>query len=193
MLRHLLGLILCLLASSCRTEGPPTTEDNGKGVPAGWDATEKTELRTGAWRFYRIVARDEKLSVREDNLVLRDVTRMAGDEGISAFLREQRLRERPEGMPPARLAEQLAMFLVRGESRRESSFRVIVDPERDAPELASHQGKLHPPETRIVDDGLFVHRAWLLHGGVGRHLVVEVGADGKARSDLTEWLPRDPP
>jgi hypothetical protein len=168
-------LLLALLVLGCRSmETSHEPVDTGKGVPAGWDATEKTELRTGAY------------------LVLRDVTRMAGPEGIGTFIREQRLRERPDGIPPTRLAEQLAMFLVRGESRRESSFKVVSDPAHDAPEFASHLDKLHAPETRIVEHDLFVHKSWILHGGTARHLVVEVGRDGTAKADLTEWLPRDP-
>jgi hypothetical protein len=187
-------LLLALVTLGCRSmDSSHEVVDTGKGVPAGWDATEKTELRTGAWRFYRIQARDPQLSVREDNLVLRDVTRMSGSEGIESFIREQRLREKPDGIPPTRLAEQLAMFLVRGESRRESFFKVVTDPAADAPGFASHAEKLHPPETRIVEHDLFVHRSWILHGGIARHLVVEVGRDGTAKADLTEWLPDDPP
>jgi hypothetical protein len=153
--------LVALACTSAERKGDVT--DSGKGIPVGYKATERSELRTGEWRFYRIVARDAHREPREDNLVLRDVTRMSGDEAIAAFVLDQRLREQPDGLPPSRFAEQVAMFLVRG-----PAVTVAEDP---------------LPDTRLVDDVL-IHRSWLVMGDVKRQLVVEVAADGKAKSEL---------
>lgn len=159
--------LVALLGACTSTERRQDVADSGKGIPPGFRAAERTELRTGDWRFYHISARDPHRMPREDNLVLRDVTRMTGEEGVSAFVHDEHVRERPDGLPPTRFAEQLAMFLVHGRT-----VEIADDP---------------PAETRVIED-VVIHRSTLVDGQTRRQLVVEIGADGKVKTELTPPL-----
>jgi hypothetical protein len=178
------------LAIGCGSTERSTVSDtpgHAAGIPAGWSGTERMELRTGSWRFYRIQTPDKTTSVREDNIAVRDGKQLAGVAAVAQLAADLQLRTHPDAVPAAQLADQFGMMLVRGSSRRESFYKVVVDPVADAAQFP--QDKLHPPETRL-DGDVLRHRAWLLHGGICVHLVVEVRADGTAHAEMTEWVPR---
>ena len=57
---------------------------------------ERTDLRTGGWRFYRAIDPSFSESVSEENIVVRNGERIAGPQGIHALLvRPRRLRRPP--------------------------------------------------------------------------------------------------
>jgi hypothetical protein len=132
------------------------------GVPEGWDAEEREDLRFGVWRFYRIVDPEGRSSVREDNLAVRDGVPMWGDDGLRMFLEDVDPFSDPQRVPAATLAEQLAHWFIRGESRRGSSIRLAGE----------------PPPSATIDHGSFVARAAFDRDGRAHPLTVMLERDG---------------
>jgi hypothetical protein len=107
------------------------------GVPEGWREEERTDLRTGAWRFYRAIDPSFSESVSEQNIVVRDGERIVGSEGVNALLSDLGvLDDPPDGEGVARLAEQIGHFVVEPTSR--SSGRVRLH--RDHPPVLRREG-----------------------------------------------------
>jgi hypothetical protein len=97
------------------------------GIPDGWREEERTDLRTGGWRFYRAVDPTFSSSVSEQNIVVRDGERASGAVGIHALLTDLDAFNHPPD-DAARLAEQVGHFVVEPTSR--SSGRVRLHPDR---------------------------------------------------------------
>lgn len=132
------------------------------GVPEGWEAEEREDLRFGVWRFYRIVDTEARSSVREDNLAVRDGVPQWGDDGLRRFLEDVDPFADPHRVPAPTLAEQLAHWFVRGESRRSARIRLAPEP---------------PPQAEI-EDGRFVAHASFQRDGGPQPLTVTFQRDG---------------
>ena len=96
------------------------------GIPAGWQEEERTDLRTGGWRFYRAVDPSFSESVSEQNVVVRDGERVSGPEGIRALLADLGAFDDPP-QDAARLAEQVGHFVVEPTSRSSGRVRLHGD------------------------------------------------------------------
>jgi hypothetical protein len=114
------------------------------GIPEGWQEEERTDLRTGGWRFYRAVDPTFSESVSEQNVVVRDGGRVTGAAGIHALLSDLGAFDDPPA-DVARLAEQVGHFVVEPTSR--SSGRVRLH-DAEAPRLER------------TGDGLVLHAAY---------------------------------
>jgi hypothetical protein len=175
-----IAIALCLLvAAGCEGSG-------GALFPGGWTGTERVELREGRWRFFRTVDTERRSSVSEENYVVRDRTRMAGADGIRAFLQDPDVDAAAIAAP--RLAAQLAMFLVEGTSRSSSAFTVVDQAALDTPRFAVIRGELHPVVIAADGDG-HVLTAWIEVDTGLRHLVVR-WSRARVTVDFDETRPR---
>lgn len=178
---HALAAAWCLLAAATGGCG------SSSGLfPGGWTGEEKHDLREGRWRFFRVVDKEFRSSVSEENYVVRDRTRQQGPDGIRAFLLDPDLD--PAATPAPRLAAQLAMFLVQGTSRSSCQFKVVDQAALDSPGFASVRGQLPPAATKTEADA-HVLRAWILVDTGLRHLVVRWTRDA-VTVDFDETRPR---
>lgn len=111
------------------------------GIPSGWLAEERRDLRAGEWRFYHAVDPDFEDSVSEQNVVLRSGERVTGPNGIYALLLDLEAWDSPPDDDQAieRLAEQIGHLVVEATSR--SSGRVLLHPSRSV-RLCVRQGEL---------------------------------------------------
>jgi hypothetical protein len=118
------------------------------GIPEGWQAEERADLRTGGWRFYRAVDPSFSSSVPEQNVVVRDGEAVARPDGVHALLADlDAFAHPPEDV--RRLAEQVGFFVVEATSL--SSGRVAV---HDDP----------APSLRAAGDGLVLEAAYDRNG-----------------------------
>ena len=110
------------------------------GIPEGWKEEERTDLRTGGWRFYRAIDPSFAESVSEQNIVVRSGERMSGPEGIHALLSDLgAFDDPPDGDAVARIAEQIGHFILEPTSRSSGRVRLCLD---------------HPPSLRQDRDAL---------------------------------------
>jgi hypothetical protein len=93
------------------------------GIPEGWREEERTDLRTGGWRFYRAVDPTFSESVSEQNIVVRDGARISGPAGIHALLVDLDAFSDPPD-DAARLAEQVGHFVIEPTSRSSGRVRL---------------------------------------------------------------------
>lgn len=159
-----------------RVHAPPANPSAGgnvsaAGIPEGYDALERQELRIGAWRFYLITEQADAPSIHEANWPVRGDQARPGPEGLAAFLTDPQVAGELESMDAALLAARVAMFLVEGDGRQSCLFEVVRNPEQDVPAFAAHFDKLHPPRVER-EGGTLTIRAWLRRDGYLQQMVV---------------------
>lgn len=159
------------------------------GIPEGYDAFEKQDLRVGAWRFYMIVERADSPSIHEANWPVHAGEGKPGPEGLAEFLADPDVTGNLGATEPARLATQVAMFLVEGDSRQSALFKVIREPGKDAPGFEAQLDRLHPPEVEVQGDRLTI-RAWLMRDGYLRRMVVSRTPGKPPEINMSELLTR---
>ena len=144
---------------------------SAQGIPEGYDAFEKQELRIGEWRFYLIAEHEDAPSIHEANWPVRAGEAKPGPEGLAAFLSDPQVAGELEPMDPALLAARVAMFLVEGDGRQSCLFKVVSNPQQDVPAFAEHFDDLHSPQVER-EGGKLTIRAWLRRDGYLQHMVV---------------------
>ncbi len=158
------------------------------GIPKGFEADEKTSLRTGSWRFYYIVESEDVPGPQERNLAVREGVPMEGIAGLGAFLDES--GRSPELLSdPAGLAERAAFFVIQGDSRQSCLFQVVSDPSDYLDRFPAGADKLSPPKAAIQGDLLRIS-AWLYRDGYLQHLQVEARPHQLPTVDTSELLTR---
>ncbi len=105
------------------------------GIPEGWREEERTDLRTGDWRFYRAVDPEFTESVSEQNVVVRDGERVSGGAGVHALLTDLGAFDAPPE-DVARLAELVGHFVIEPTSRSSGRVRLHAG----APPTLSDEG-----------------------------------------------------
>jgi hypothetical protein len=169
-------------APDSRTHSPNADPSGGsnvsaQGIPEGYDAFEKQELRIGEWRFYLITEQRDAPSIHEANWPVRAGQPRPGPEGLATFFSDARVAGELESMDPSLLATRVAMFLVEGDGRQSCLFQVVSNPAHDVPAFVAHFDKLHPPQV-VREDGKLTIRAWLRRDGYLQQMVVAHEEDG---------------
>jgi hypothetical protein len=135
------------------------------GIPAGWREEERTDLRSGGWRFYRAIDPSFSESVSEQNIVVRDGAPVARPDGLHDFLADLGAFEDPPS-DVRRLAEQIGFFVVEPTS------------------LSSGLVQLREPEPvlRSTDEGLVLEAAYD-RNGMSWPMTITVGRSGGVAVD----------
>lgn len=158
-----------------------------KGVPAGHEPSELTDLRVGKWRFFSLYDCAESSSVLESYLALRGTRPMRGVAGLASLIRDLDLVASPGTIPPEKLARQVGVFFIEATSRSSHRYKVLSSPEKDLDlekltarfgELAYLKKNIHPPSMTRQPGG-FVLKAWIEQDTGLHQWWVEVGSDGK--------------
>ncbi len=151
------------------------SEIYARGIPEGYDASENTDLRFDAWRFYLITERADSPSIHETNVVLRGDRRLEGLEGLTSFLDGVRQSDAPPDA--ATLAAQVSMFVVQGNSRESCLFKVITGPDDVPNALAQYRESIILPHVEITASGVTLEASLRRDGYIqALHVSAPVGA-----------------